>query len=1625
MGKRETRKLFAYARLAGLSCLACLSAIAPASAQTVDFEASAYIADKSIVNVDGWTAANGADNFKTQAGSENKWVHNLTNSNAVTYRIFPEKIGLLDLRWRWRATDDGAYLCLGVAGNTTNVRLLYRAMACMDPLGGIEGQGLIASSSDQKWVKNSWHYMHMIMDPSANKYILYMTFDSLRANEHIAVNWSDMNGVGLLSRIFISTENGNGAVDIDDLSWENLAYWMGDADTLWSTGNNWSTSKVPDSLTHVIFSDGSTKNCFVDKHAAVKSITVLTGWKGSLNLGTSTLTILDKADLTGGTYPYQPTGLLRFIALKGQSLTGAEGGKNAPPIRHDGSGTLRLDTRNLFASNFSQIQGNLDFNGQNIIALGTFNIKNGRPGTLKNLDGRSISVGVSAHFEGVSKDTLLGLVSVPTGGGATQGWTAGATLADSLVAKFASIGNGRTSGASGLAFQCNDAGNNLGWIFVAPPTIIAQPKDVNIKITEDATFKVSATSKLAITYQWLRNDQDIPGAKDSLYILRGVKLADSGVAFTCRVSTIGGNVTSATARLKVDFPAPTIQPAPKEFSDSLAVKISPSITGAKTFYSLNGSVYLEFPPVYLMLKDSALLRAYSVLDRDTSAVGSWKYPKFQLPMAETPVLSPGPQTFLDSLVVNMSAATAGSVIYYTLDQSDPDSTKTRYTGPFSVHVTTTVSARAIAKGYRPSTILINIYMLKNTDTTANLSRPKANPPGGSFGDTLSVTLTPPTSAPNATIYYTFENSPLLKYYSPITLREPGVLKAIAISGSTMSDTAIFTFTRKLEAPSATPKGRNFPDTLLIALASKIVGTSIYYTWDGSDPTAKSKLYPGVPIFLDSSATLKAIAIKDAETSVILAETYHLVADTPQASHRGGDYSSKIQIALTASTKRAILYYTLDGTTPGPESGRQPYSSPISLDTTATLKAVAITGHGLTTQRSPMLVVNYTFIMPGRRILGPGQKIDISSNYNLTSSASGASPVIVDILKSDSLAALKGFRDIQFAMRLSLPEGSTVFPRVVFAAPTGEPRALYGLVPPTTVHYITDADAQEIVSAGTYFLAIDTLAPQITLSGESFVTDDSTKSVFSIQDNVTNLLLDLDRTDIPARNIVGKLINSPDITIAVLRNPSGSILPLTVKLKVDDHHQSASFPPNPGSFHFLAQKNTGPVQTPAMLKLGTSTANPWDLITLPISVDPPLTIAQLRKYNSVSGMAGATWDALGSKYRFLKDDEAITPGASIWLGSPMNMTSLTFPSLQTIPRTETGGYRITLHKGWNQVANPTLMTLYWPVTRALPSVYDLSLLKGLHGYDATSQNYVHVDSLVPWRGYFAYYEGGRDTVIELRFQPVPAAPVAAAKSAADAGISITLNLAQSPALRLGASASAQDGLSYEDEVHPPTQGAGGIRFWSMRDKRYLETDLQHWVPGALYTWRLVAQVPAGGNSLATPVIVPDAPVQESTAAVGTLILPDGYAAWAVSRTRGLRFHLSEGTGIPMYPGLTDSLEILAGPSAEVEARVASIPLSVPTFQLYLFPMPGGFILNLRLPQAAHIRWTLWSIDGKARKSASLNLPEGVYHLPGITGPRLMTGIYVLAVEWTGTGGRTANSQSKANLSGRITRKIAIP
>jgi Chitobiase/beta-hexosaminidase C-terminal domain/Legume lectin domain len=150
-----------------------------------------------------------------------------------------------------------------------------------------------------------------------------------------------------------------------------------------------------------------------------------------------------------------------------------------------------------------------------------------------------------------------------------------------------------------------------------------------------------------------------------------------------------------------------------------------------------------------------------------------------------------------------------------------------------------------------------------TNGVAPASAPVLNPPGGSYGTAVQVSMT--STTPNSSIYYTTDGSSpstdSTLYTGPMTLSFTTTIKAIAVAnGFLQSATSIATYT--ISSQTAPPIFSPAPGTYVTAQSVTLTDDSpnavIYYTTNGTTPTHSSTVF-SKPIVVSTTTTIEAIA----------------------------------------------------------------------------------------------------------------------------------------------------------------------------------------------------------------------------------------------------------------------------------------------------------------------------------------------------------------------------------------------------------------------------------------------------------------------------------------------------------------------------------------------------------------------------------------------------------------------------------------------------------------------------------------------------------------------------------------------------------------------------------------------
>jgi hypothetical protein len=242
-----------------------------------------------------------------------------------------------------------------------------------------------------------------------------------------------------------------------------------------------------------------------------------------------------------------------------------------------------------------------------------------------------------------------------------------------------------------------------------------------------------------------------------------------------------------------------------------------------------------------------------------SAVATAAY-TLNLPLTQTPVISVAIGTYTSVQTVKITDGTIGSKIYYTTDGSTPTASSTQYKTPLSVSASETLNVIAVAVGYAPSDVATATYTINLT-----VDPPTFSPSAGTFTTIQKVTLADTTAG--AAIYYTTDGSTPTSgstlYGGPIAVNSSETVNAIGVlTGYANSSVATAVYTLNLP-PTATPVISLGTGTYTVSqpvtITDSTTGAVIYYTTDGTTPTASSSVYSG-PLTLSATETLKAIAV---------------------------------------------------------------------------------------------------------------------------------------------------------------------------------------------------------------------------------------------------------------------------------------------------------------------------------------------------------------------------------------------------------------------------------------------------------------------------------------------------------------------------------------------------------------------------------------------------------------------------------------------------------------------------------------------------------------------------------------------------------------------------------------------
>ena len=323
-----------------------------------------------------------------------------------------------------------------------------------------------------------------------------------------------------------------------------------------------------------------------------------------------------------------------------------------------------------------------------------------------------------------------------------------------------------------------------------------------------------------------------------------------------------------------------------------------------------------------------------------------------------------PGTYDRVFTVKLSNPTKGAEIRYTLDGSAPTQSSSLYASSgIVIDSTRTLNAMVFAGRQPNGDLLTRTFTLRaRPASVASLS---LNPwaPQDTFDRPVTVMLASET--PNAEIRYTLDGSiptrnSALYTTAGVVVDSTRTLKAVVYAGNADRSESVLSRSFAMKAQSISVESISaeaweIPDTydqaITVRLSNPTPGVEIRYTLDGSTPTQSSSLYSTDGIEVDSTRTLKALALAGRQPSgELLTRTFILRARPASVASMSltpwappDTFDGPVTVMLASETPNAEIRYTLDGSIPTRNSALYTTAG-VVVDSTRTLKAVVYAGN---------------------------------------------------------------------------------------------------------------------------------------------------------------------------------------------------------------------------------------------------------------------------------------------------------------------------------------------------------------------------------------------------------------------------------------------------------------------------------------------------------------------------------------------------------------------------------------------------------------------------------------------------------------------------------------------------------
>jgi len=345
-------------------------------------------------------------------------------------------------------------------------------------------------------------------------------------------------------------------------------------------------------------------------------------------------------------------------------------------------------------------------------------------------------------------------------------------------------------------------------------------------------------------------------------------------------------------------------------------------------------------------------------------------------------------------------------------------------------------------------------------------------------------------------------------------------------------------------PVFSPTSGSYAAPIQVSISDPTPGASIYYTTNGSTPTANSMRYSGA-FTVSTTETIEAIAVATGYANSFVVATIYTIAPTmvatsPMFSPPAGSYTATQSVSISDVTPGATIYYTTNGTTPTTSSAI--YGGPITVSSTETVEAFAVAaGYA----NSAVATATYTIALPVAAtpifspVAGsyaaaqsvtisdttPGATIYYTTNGSVPTTSSTPYTGAILVTSSETISAIAvatGYSNSAVAIAaytITLPAAATpTFSPAAGTYATTQSVTISDTTPGATIYYTTNGSAP--TTSSTPYTGAISVASSETISAIAMATGYSNSAVATATYRIGTASTENEWTWMAGSNVIG-------------------------------------------------------------------------------------------------------------------------------------------------------------------------------------------------------------------------------------------------------------------------------------------------------------------------------------------------------------------------------------------------------------------------------------------------------------------------------------------------------------------------